>query len=149
MPGEALVRSAQGREEASEEQVVTSASRGGPVALALGCAASQHGCLLGLTEGTVVRTPCASPWTPPWPGGLPSAAPCQACWRGPPRHLGGPAGVCWVDRLQEEHVKGKKVLRSAVGKWGGGLEEEPWGREGRRPRVGSRCGRGRVAECWV
>ena len=106
--------------------MVAAASRGEPVALAVGCAASQHRRLLGLLEGTVVRTPRASPWTPPWPEGASLCGSRSGLLEGgPPRHLGGPAGVCWVDELREEHVKGQEGPEEPSGTWGGDLEEEP------------------------
>lgn len=62
-------------------------------------------------------TLCASAWLPmaPWLEELPSAAPSQACWRGPLRHLEGSEGVCLVDRLQEEHVEGHEGLEESCG----------------------------------
>lgn len=59
--------------------------------------------------GTVVQEPFVPQLgcqQAPWLEELPSAAPSQACWRGPLRHLEGSEGVCLVNRLQEEHVEG-------------------------------------------
>ena len=59
--------------------------------------------------GTVVQEPFVPQLgcqRAPWLEELPSAAPSQACWRGPLRHLEGSEGVCLVNRRQEEHVEG-------------------------------------------